>query len=109
MTFPTPYALLRKPHTGDTYNDDGIAIPTFGTPVSVPVISIAPHVVEQGSATSTETVVADLDVFMPKTTVALKDRFVVDGEDYDVVGVQDWTKGHHGWQPGIVVELQKVT
>ena len=108
MKFQTPFALTRKPYVGDTYNADGIAIPSFGAPVAVPVISISPHVEEKGSDTATETVVADLDVFMPKVAVKLKDRFVVDDDDHDVVGIKDWTKGFHGWQPGIVVELRRV-
>lgn len=86
----------------------GNTIRGFGDPVSVQVISIAPHTVEEGLTTTTETEVADLDVRMPKTAVNLKDRFVVDGQDFEVIAVKDWTRGFHGWEPGIVVELRRV-
>lgn len=109
MTFPTPYTLSRKPFTGST-DSLGNTTASFGATVSVPVIAIAPHTVEQGSATLAETEVADLDVFAPAgTAVGLKDVFVVDGKDHEVVGVQDWTKGFHGWAPGIVIELRRVS
>jgi len=82
---------------------------TFGSPTQLLAFSIAPHVIEVGSTTLTETEVADLDVYMPKADINLKDRFSIDNVDYEVVGVQDWTMGFHGWQPGIVVELKKVS
>lgn len=109
MTFPTPYTVSRHPYTGDTEDALGNTIPTFGTPVSVEVYTIAPHTVEQGSTTLTETQHVDLDLYAPKTAVSVKDRFTVNGDSFEVVGVQDWTQGFHGWKPGIVIELQKVT
>ncbi|AWH14410.1 head-tail adaptor [Mycobacterium phage TChen] len=110
MTFPTPYTVTRLPFTGEsTYDSTGEEIPVWGDPVELPVYSIAPHLIEQGSTTVTETQVADVDVAMPKALVELKDRFEFDGDTYEVVGVQDWTRGFHGWAPGIVVELRKVT
>lgn len=87
----------------------GNTVPGFGEPVEVGVYAIAPHTVEVGSTTATETSTADVDVFMPKAAVSLKDQFTIDGAVYETVGVQDWTKGFHGWQPGIVVELRRVT
>jgi len=107
--FPAQYTVTRVPYTGDTQDSLGNTIPGFGTPEVVSVYSIAPHTVEQGSATSTETSQVDVDVYMPKTSMNVKDRIVEDGQGYEVVGVQDWTKGFHGWKPGIVVELRRVT
>ena len=107
-------SLARSPMTHTPYNgktDDGLGntVITYGDPVEVKVYTISPHVVEEGTATSTQTEVADLDVSMPKRAVNLKDRFSDDDGTYEVVGVRDRTKGFHGWQPGIIVELQKVT
>ena len=109
MTFPTPYTVVREPYIGDTEDGLGNTIPGFGDPETLRVISISPHIAEQGSATATETSVADVDLFMPKTAVNVKDRFIEDGQTYEVVGIQDWTKGFHEWKPGIVVELRRVT
>ena len=110
MTFPLRHTVTHIPYSGDAEDSIGNTIPgDYGDPVQLGVYAVSPHTVEQGSTTITQTQVADLDVFMPKTTVSLKDQFTVDGDTYEVVGVQDWTKGFHGWEPGIVVELQRVT
>lgn len=110
MTFPIAHTVIRKPYTGEEPAPSGIGYaPAFGSPVVLGVYTIAPHMVEQGSATATETAVADVDVAMPKSEVNLKDRFTIDGDDYEVVGVNDYTRGFHGWTPGIVVELRRVT
>lgn len=109
MTFPLRHTVTHIPYTGTTEDGLGNTVPAFGDGVSVGVYAISPHTVEQGSTTITQTEVADLDVFMPETTVNLKDQFQIDSDTFEVVGVQDWTKGFHGWQPGIVVELQKVS
>lgn len=109
MSFPLAHTLTRKPYTGDTEDSLGNTVPGFGASEEVRVYAISPHTVEQGTTTVTETQIADLDVFAPKIAVSLKDQFVVDSDDYEVVGVQDWTMGFHGWKPGIVIELRRVS
>ena len=109
MDFPVVNDITRTPYLGETQDSLGNTTDSYGPPETIGRYTIAPHLVEQGSATSTETTVADVDVAMPKTTVNLKDQFIIDGDDYEVVGIQDWTKGFHGWTPGIVVELRRVT
>lgn len=109
MSFPLRHTVTRLPYEGQTTDGLGNATGEFGDPQPLGVYAIAPHTVEQGSATATQTQVADIDVYAPKTPVSLKDRFVIDGDDFEVTGVQDWTKGFHGFQPGIVVQLQRVT
>lgn len=107
--FPTPITVCREPWCETTTDPLGNSTFDYGTAEELPAYSIAPHVVEQGAATITETEVADLDVYMPKTEVSVKDRFMVDGKPFEVVGVQDWTRGFHGWDCGIVVQLKKVS
>lgn len=101
--------VIHTPATGTGEDALGNTVPVPGVPVERLVYSIGPHVVERGSATLTETQVADLDVSMPKAAVALTDTFTIDGDTFQVVGLRDMTRGFHGWQPGIVVELQKVS
>lgn len=108
MTFPLAFTVTRKPYTGDTESSLGNTVPGFGAAEELEVYAISPHTVEQGTTTLTETQIADLDVFAPKTPVSLKDQFTIDGDDYEVVGVQDWTMGFHGWKPGIVIEMRRV-
>lgn len=109
MTFPVAHTVTRHPYVGTTKSGAGNTVPSFGPAVQVGVYAIAPHTVEEGSATRTEIEVADLDVFMPKTPVSVKDKFTFEGGVYETVGVKDWTLGFHGWEPGIVVELRRVS
>lgn len=97
------------PRVGDGEDALGNTISVFGPAEERLVYSIGPHVAEEGSATLTETEVADVDMAMPKVPVSLKDRFELEDGKYEVVGVRDFTMGFHRWEPGIVVELQKVT
>ncbi|WP_237079640.1 hypothetical protein [Mycobacteroides abscessus] len=46
---------------------------------------------------------------MPSMQVDLVDRFVVNGLLYEVVGTRDNDGGFHGWKPGVIVELKRVT
>lgn len=107
--FPISYTVTHIPYGDDAEDALGNTVPSFGDPIERGVYAIAPHVVEQGSATSTEIEVADLDVFAPKFPVDLRDKFSIDGQDFEVVAVQDWTRGFHGWVPGIVIELKRWT
>lgn len=113
MTYPFPFPIttdiLHKPLTGTTEDGLGNTVPSFGDSVPLGRYTIAPHIVEQGSATATQTVVADLDVLMPKADVKTEDLFVIDGVEYEIVGIDDWTMGIPGFEPGIMVAIQKVS
>lgn len=106
MSFPTPYTVTHIPRTGLTEDADGNTAESFGTGVAVAVYGWQPHTVETRSET-TMLETWDVDVLMPKTAVDVEDRMVVDGVIYEVVDVEDWTNGFHGWRPGIVVGLRK--
>lgn len=105
--FPTPYSVTHTPYDGTAQDDWGNSVPAFGDPVTRLVYGWAPHLTEMRDSVSTVEE-ADTDLYMPPTTVNLKDRFTVDGALYEVVGVQDWNHGFHGWTPGIVAELCRV-
>lgn len=109
MTFPLRHTVTHIPCIGASHDMLGNTVPAFGDPVSREVYAVAPHIVEDGVGTSTEMEIADVDVYGPKFPVTVKDRFVIDGETFEVIAVQDWTRGFHGWEPGIVVELRRVT
>ena len=104
---PTPQTVTRNPYVGDTVDGLGNATPTYGTPEQVSVYSIVPRTTNQETTWATAED-AELDVYMPKTTVDMKDRFVIDGDTFTVAAATDWTRGFTGWQSGIVVELKRV-
>ncbi len=106
MTIPARIPITHVPYDGESFDDLGNRVPAYGQPKTVRVHSVAPRTREQTVTWSTSEV-ADLDVFAPVFPVSLKDRFVVDGDTYEVVGRTDWTHGFHGWKPGVVIELKR--
>ncbi|AFA45016.1 head-tail adaptor [Mycobacterium phage WillSterrel] len=110
MTFPTSFVVTRIPHVGDSSDGLGNTKPQFGAGVAVAAIQLAPHVQMMGSATITETQVVDVDLYLPAgSPVTVRDRIGIGADVFDVVAVRDWTMGFHGWAPGLVAELRKVT
>lgn len=107
MTIPARIPITHAPYDGETTDGLGNRVPAYGTPVTRKVYSIAPRTREQTVTWSTSEV-ADVDVFAPTFAVDLKDRFVIDGDTYEVVGRTDWNHGFHGWKPGLVIELKRV-
>lgn len=99
--------VSHSPYVGST-DSLGNTVPSFGVSVSRLAYSIGPHVAERGSTTLAETAVAEVDLSMPPAPVSLKDRIDFGSGPHEVVGIRDMTKGFHGWQPGIVVELRGV-
>jgi len=108
MTFPALRTASYIPCVGETIDSLGDSQLVYGAPVVVPAIGIAPHNTETWPGTTTLIETANLDLFLPVTTVGLKDRFTVDGDLYEVVGVQDWSQGMITFPQGTVVALRKV-
>ncbi|PJE24764.1 MAG: hypothetical protein CK431_04345 [Mycobacterium sp.] len=56
---------------------------------------------------------AEIDLSMPAINVGLSDRFILNPDDpgkpYEVVTIRDNNRGFHGWRPGIVVGLKRVS
>lgn len=112
--FPKPYTVKHLVCTGTTEDGMGNDVPLFdGEPVPRKVYGWSEHDTEKlGDHTSRD--VAEIDLGMPRAPVKLLDRFILDDDDpddrpYEVVRVRDRNKGFHGWRPGIVVELKRVT
>ncbi len=108
MTFPTPFTVTHTPCTGVTQDGRGNDVPAYGTPVSREAIAYSPHRKEVTEG-HTSRDIAEVDLALPTTTVNLMDRFTLDGQVYEVVGVRDNNGGFHGWKPGVVAELKRVT
>lgn len=107
--FPAPYSVVQIPFADmgvDGMNNDA---PMFSEPVTRKVYSASDHKQEPVVSGHTSRQVAEIDLAMPTVPVNLLDRWVWDGQHYETVGIRDSTKGFHGWKPGIVVELKRVT
>jgi hypothetical protein len=112
--FPKRFKVIHTPCVGAGEDGMGNDVPLFGDPVPRKVYGWSTHNAEKlGESTSRD--VAEIDLAMPPARVGLQDRFdLLDPDDpdtrpYEVVEVRDRTKGFHGWRPGIVVELKRVT
>lgn len=111
MTFPTPWTVQHEVFTGvgedpDTGND----VETWADPVDRKVIGWhASYLETLGGHTSQ--VDSDIDLLIPPAlAVGVQDRFSLpDAGSFEVVGVEDSNHGFHGWQPGSVVKLKRIT
>ena len=107
--FPKPYTIQRLPCTGTTTDGMGNDKPTFGAPVPLKVYGWSEHV-EQKLEGHTDREIADVDLAMPRMPVNLLDRYILDsGKPFRAIRVRDRNHGFHGWRPGIVLELKRVT
>ncbi|HOY80571.1 MAG TPA: hypothetical protein PLB92_00390 [Rhodoglobus sp.] len=117
-TFPTPYTVIHKVFNGTGEDDLGNDAETWSDGVEVSVIAIQSGMVENVNG-HTSRVVADVDMAVPPDLrVTVRDRFTlpypfndpddVNDKPYEVVALEDGL-GFHGWRPGYVVKLRKVT
>lgn len=111
MSFPTPHTVTHLVFNGD--GEDDLGNDTEGWANGVPVQVIAYQSTQAENINGyTSRVVADVDMAVPATlVVSVRDRFVLPGVDapYEVTAIEDANHGFHGWTPGSVVKLKKVT
>lgn len=108
MTFPAPFTVTHTPCVGVTQDSRGNDVPAHGPAVSRSAIAYSPHRKELTDG-HTSRDIAEVDLALPSTAVSLMDRFTLNGQEYEVVGVRDNNGGFHGWKPGVVAELKRVT
>lgn len=111
MTFPTPFTVQQQVFNGTGEDDLGNDVPTWANPEPVKVIGWYSGSVETLLG-HTSRVVADIDLLIPPTlVVTVRDRFTLPGDPdvYEVTAIEDYNHGFHGWKPGCVVKLRKVT
>lgn len=110
MTFPTPHVVRHEVFTGTGVDSLGNDVETWAAPVDVSVIGWYSSLVEVLAGYTSRTV-SDIDLLVPPgVVVSVRDRVFLPGEDhvYEVVAVEDYNHGFHGWTPGGVVKLKRV-
>lgn len=123
--FPKRYTVTHIPCTSMGEDAMGNDLPTFGDPVARKVYGWSASRTEtrteqsSGGGATIETGftsrdVAEIDLALPASVpVGLSDRFILDpsdtGRPYEVVAIRDNNHGFHGWRPGIVVGLKRVS
>lgn len=106
--FPATIPVVHTPLMAVTQDSRGNDVLSFKAPVSLKAIAFGDHKVENTDG-HTSQVVAEADLALPTMPVDLRDRFTVNNLLYEVVGVRDNNGGFHGWKPGVVAELKRVT
>jgi hypothetical protein len=92
-------------------DDLGNDVDGWADPVNVKVIAYQLAQAENVNG-YTSRVVADIDMAVPVTlAVSVRDRFFLPGEEdpFEVAAIEDANHGFHGWKPGSVVKLKRVT
>lgn len=119
MTFPTPYTVQHEAAEVVAEDDLGNTSVIYSAPVAVQVIAIAPAVTEilggtgdlHGSTHYASRGVTDVDLYAPSEFApGLQDRItLLDGNVYEVIGMDTWSFGFQEWSAGNVVKLKRVT
>lgn len=117
--FPLPFTCQHEGYTGDpdVTDDDGNTVPDWADPVSVPCFRWPGASTEPGyqyrasGSAGSDQVSVDLTLVVDSSVVVdHRDRFTVDGHDFEVVGLpKDFDHGPFGFSPNRrVVELKWV-
>lgn len=110
MTFPALFTVDHYAWSADGVedelgNDEG---GWAATPVTRPAISWSIGVTEEYASGTTE--VYDARLYCPPSwTGTVRDRVVIGGDLFEVVSIRVQDAGFHGWQPGSVMLLRRVS
>lgn len=111
MNFPTPHTVQHLAYAGTVEDARGNEIPAFAAPVARKVYGWASPATRQSAepkVAGVESVIVILELFAPTFPVGDRDRMVVDGNAYEVVGdAEDYNHGPFGFAPGMVVNLTR--
>jgi hypothetical protein len=114
---PLPFTCLHGAYISDSQDDHGNDVPDWADSVSVPCVWWSGSSTELGyqfrasSSAGSDQVSVDVTLVVDSTlAVDHRDRFTVDGHDFEVVGLpKDYDHGPFGFSPNRrVVELRFV-
>lgn len=106
--FPTRWAVQHLAYDGTTEDDRGNTVDSWAAPVERPVYGWGAPQSAEPKVAGVESVVVTLELLAPTFPVDDRDRMVVDGVTYDVVGdPEDYNHGPFGYAPGMVVNLTR--
>jgi len=107
--YPMPWTVGHRVFTPGVEDAHGNPVKAWAAPVDRGVYAWAPAGTSEPEAGRDE-VTWDLDLYGPAGfTAGSLDRFVVDGDEFEVEGrVRDFNHGPFGFMPGVVVRLRRV-
>lgn len=108
--FPLPWSCQRLAWSGGAEDDHGNAVPSWASPVTVECMWWSPTSYEPLlEPTGGDRVIVDLVLVVAASQVVdHRDRFIVGGKTFEVVGLpKDYNHGPFGFAPGrIVIDLK---
>lgn len=101
--------ITHLPYTEGVKDAHGNPVESWGPPRELSVFAVYPtSSTEPDNANRTTLVSTGLSVLAPPMEIDPRDRFVWQGETWEVVGwPKDWTHGPFGWTPGIEISLRR--
>lgn len=117
MTFPAAVAITWHSFTGTGIDSLGNEGESWASGAARYVIGYGEARTEKpgdfigvGTGALATRVVADMHVYIPPGFAwTMRDRAVIGGDLYEVVGLNDSEHGFHGWAPGSTLRLKRVT
>ena len=112
MTFPTPFVIDHYPYLGDPTKLDelGNEIQTWATTPTQVAVQGWQTVAREKLGTNAQGEIADTALSAPpEWTPGIHDRVALTDGLYEVVGFSMQDSGFHGWKPGNVIRLRKVS
>ena len=108
--YPAPWTVGRRVFAQSGQDAHGNPVWSWSDPVPQPVYAWAPAGTSEPFQAGRDAVTWDLDLFAPPGfTAGPRDRFVVDGTEFEVEGMaRDFTHGPFGFTPGVVLRLKRV-
>lgn len=107
--FPAPWSVGLRVFSASAEDAHGNTGEGWAAPVDRAVYGWAPPQSREPKTAGVESVVVDLELFVPPDwTSDPRDRVVVDGKTYEVIGEpEDLNHGPFGFTPGYVVNLSR--
>ncbi|GAA2071677.1 hypothetical protein [Williamsia deligens] len=110
--FPLAHTVGHRRYDAEAGTDDWGNVTDFWFPaVSKPVYGWGAPMGSEPKVAGHDRVVVEVEVLVPPGfECSPKDRLVLEGDEYEVIGpVEDYGHGPFGWNPGGVVNVRRVT
>ena len=113
MRHPFGETVQRIPYDGETEDAHGNTVPSYGNPISIEDVAVAPTATEESLAAGdrvTDRITLYLDPEAGIDKIDTRDRFLVRGDVYEVKGsFLNWVNPFDGDNPGGTIYVERVT
>jgi hypothetical protein len=109
VSFPLAQTIGHAIYTPGSVDSHNNPIDAWASPVNVAVYGYGPPVRTEEAEPGGTQVMQGIQVLAPVFAVDPRDRFVIAGITYELVGeAANWDHGPFGYQPGMLLRLRRV-